>query len=229
MFKEIKKISIFLLLLCNIFFCTIKANDIETNENIEKEIENNDYSYIFVGDSRTVMAKSAYNNTKEENTKDTNIFFIGKIGSGINWLKESAIQDVENTIANEQRKGHTPIVVFWFGVNDLDNINCYIEFYENFSKEHDNCMVLLPSVGQVDEKIEEKNGYKVKNKDINIFNEKLDEAFGFQYIDIQSCITKEYTVGNTKDGVHYDEDTSNRYVDYIKRYISEMNYEVYCK
>jgi hypothetical protein len=65
------------------------------------------------------------------------------------------------------------------------------------------------SVNPVDEVKEAKNGYKVKNENINSFNDELKKIVSnnITYCDTNSKLINNF---NTEDGLHYDSDTNKR-------------------
>lgn len=145
---------------------------------------------IFVGDSRTVGLKQAIG----ENNKAK---FIGKVGEGYSWLSNAAWTSVK-TMA---RSNSDFSIVFNFGVNDLDNIDKYIEFYNSVVKPELGDRVYFMSVNPT------KDPYKgaANNSAIEKFNTKYKAFAGNKYIDT-------YTYLNTKgfqspDGLHYDTQT----------------------
>ena len=145
---------------------------------------------IFVGDSRTVGLKQAIG----ENNKAK---FIGKVGEGYSWLSNVAWTSVK-TMA---RSNSDFSIVFNFGVNDLDNIDKYIEFYNSVVKPEFGDRVYFMSVNPT------KDPYKgaANNSAIEKFNTKYKAFAGNKYIDT-------YTYLNNKgfqspDGLHYDTQT----------------------
>lgn len=145
---------------------------------------------IFVGDSRTVGMKQAIG----ENNKTK---FIGKVGEGYSWLSNVAWTSVKSMA----RSNSDFSIVFNFGVNDLDNIDKYIEFYNSVVKPEFGDRVYFMSVNPT------KDPYKgaANNSAIEKFNTKYKAFAGNKYIDT-------YTYLNGKgfqspDGLHYDTQT----------------------
>ena len=90
--------------------------------------------YLFVGDSRTVgMKNSLY---------DSNSAFICKVGEGYNWLVSSADGQVKKYL----KEYPSLKVIFNFGVNDLGNVNKYINYYSGLIKAYPKAKIYLLSV-----------------------------------------------------------------------------------
>ena len=154
--------------------------------------ENTDLSkYVFVGDSRFVGMKNAVKGYIDQDPE-----FIAKIGEDLKWFK---------TVAPDlyDLKGKT--IIFNFGVNDLYNAGKYVEFYNSMPEDFmkDNTLVFM-SVNPVDEAKEAEFGYKVKNEDIEKFNDKMKAGLNKQYFHIVD--TNTFVLQNdlqTTDGLHY--------------------------
>ncbi len=92
------------------------------------------------------------------------------------------------------------------GVNDLYDINAYIQLYREMS-EPENVDIILVSVNPV------KDYPRRDNADIEAFNAQLTEALDFKYIDTYKILTEEGF--DTVDGLHYTEETNRRIYDLI--------------
>lgn len=154
---------------------------------------------IYVGDSRIVGMKDAINDSSSK--------FISEVGVGYDWLKNTA----SSSIDEELKDNSNSIVILSLGVNDLQNIDDYISFYDELIKKYSSNKFYILSVNPVDESKTSSNGYSVTNKDIDIFNDKLKSKFGTNYIDTNNGIS----TFDTDDGVHYNSETYKKINDYV--------------
>ena len=171
---------------------------LENLDYIEEESSSNLFdkytNILYIGDSRTVGLESVIENTR-------NIKFICKIGQGYDWLIN---QNIEQYITNDT------LVLINLGVNDLYNIDKYINYLQSFN--NDNFYYL--TVGPVSETKEQAFGYSVKNKDIQEFNDKIKD--NFKTIDINNYLNSNGF--ETKDGIHYTDQTYLNIYDYLENY-----------
>ena len=156
--------------------------------------------FIFVGDSRFAGMKIKNNNEDDE--------YIAESSVGIVWLKQT-----ENIIKKAQSENS--VIVLCLGVNDLWDINRYIEYLNGL--ELDVPLYVL-TVGPVDHS----KFTKFDNDAIEGFNTKLiDEAKNYMIIDQYSYL-KEDGFGTT-DGLHYTYDTYDKIYNFIKSSVREGN------
>ena len=154
---------------------------------------------IYVGDSRIVGMKDTINDSSSK--------FISEVGVGYDWLKNTA----SSSIDNELKDNSNSIVILSLGVNDLQNIDDYISFYDELIKKYSSNKFYILSVNPFDESKTSSNGYSVTNKDINKFNDKLKSKFASNYIDTNNGIS----TFDTDDGVHYNSETYKKINDYV--------------
>lgn len=157
----------------------------EDREKIE-EVTN----LIFVGDSRVVGMAGA-----------GGFRYVGEVGQGYYWLSGEGLRWLEQEMAADPDAA----VVFCMGINDLGNIDAYVNYYDMLLSWYPDKELYFMSVNPVNEAAERANGYSVTNEAIEAFNSRLMEHFPDQYIDVY-----EYLLANgygTVDGVHYDEAT----------------------
>lgn len=135
--------------------------------------------YLFVGDSRTV-GMAVYNP----------MTYIAEVGCGINFVYDNYDEITSYRDSN---------IVFNLGVNDLGNIQNYINLYWNFPEEFvQNNHIIIVSVNPTD------GSYDYLNSSIDDFNAILADNLpeNFEYIDTNSYLK---AVGfGTVDGLHYD-------------------------
>ena len=180
--------------------CTINIkysnSDIETVRlTVEPSISAD--KVVWVGDSRTVGMNTTYNNS---------LTVVAKVAMGYNWM-------VQNKSSFINKRGYN--IVFNMGVNDLYNINKYIEFYnslpDEFLKENN---VYFMSVNPVDEIKQLSYGYNSSNSSIANFNSQIKSKLNskIKYIDSYNyMISKGF---QTVDGIHYDSKTYKMIHDY---------------
>jgi lysophospholipase L1-like esterase len=167
----------------------------------DAEVEN---ALIYLGDSRTCGMQSALSGT--------NVKFICEVGSNYSWLVNGNSKFGNATSAESQLKemldsdSSRKVVVLAMGVNDLSNIDNYINAYNNLISTYPDIKFYFLSVNPVNDVLIDANGYNAHNDGIKTFNEKLKAAFSDNYID---AFTDNYEAINasnqtvTIDGLHY--------------------------
>lgn len=151
-------------------------------------------SIVFVGDSRTNGLKNAIGSVN-------NVKFIAKDSSGFSYCSGSAKSGLDKIVKDNPGIN----IVFNFGVNDLGNIDKYIEFYKNL--KYEGCTIWHMSVNPV---VDGKSN--ATNAQIEEFNAKYKNFAGSNYIDTYSYLTANDF--KTTDGLHYDKDTYKKIYDY---------------
>lgn len=168
----------------------------------ENQIEN---LMIYVGDSRVLGIQNDLNKS--------NITYIAESGKGYYWFSETAKTELSAYISADTQK----FVVINLGINDLGNIDQYINIYNSIIPNYKNVKFYFVSVNPVNEELANLYGYTVNNSQIEIFNQELSSKF-VNYIDVYSQIKDNFV---TTDGIHYDAATNERIhkiiVDYIKQ------------
>ncbi len=158
---------------------------------------------IFVGDSRVVGMGKA-----EKDNYDTCVY-IGEVGEGYDWFMEDGLSLMRDAILEHP---DAPVVVN-LGVNDLWNIDLYLEEYGTFRDEFPDTRFVFMSVNPV-----EGEELPVDNVGIGEFNAKLREAFPDNYLDSSSWLrAMEF---ETVDGLHYTEDSYCLIHDFAVRQLS---------
>lgn len=158
------------------------------------------YENIYIiGDSRSVGMRD----TDEYNEK--NHFYTAKVGEGYRYLTDN-FESVLN------KAGENDVIIINLGVNDLGNINKYIEYINNYA---DKTNLFVCTVGPVDEIKEKVHGYSVKNSEIESFNmnmmTKVNENVGI--IEVYKELIKDGF--DSRDGIHYTNDTYNNIIKLI--------------
>lgn len=147
--------------------------------------------WLFVGDSRTVGMSNAVGN----------IDFVAKVGSGYNFMT-SQLTNIKNTY-------HNANIVFWFGVNDLGNIDKYIAAYNDLCMSMSDCKIVVATVGPTS------GSYTNLMPDIQDFNAELKTGLNpnIALIDVFSKMVSD--TFNSSDGLHYDTKTYKCVYNYI--------------
>lgn len=191
--------------------------DTEENITINEAREN-----IFLGDSRTqgMLLTSVIN---ESNT-------VYGVGYGYNWLvgnsgftgttnaSNGGINAVNSKIAN----GKLYNIIIWLGVNDLENVNSYLEKYIELAKgEWSNHNLYIVSVGPV---LDSSSLY-AKNETINEFNNAMKDGINKANLNNLKYVDLGYTESSIKSydssGVHYSsEDYRNIYTKMTSNIVS---------
>lgn len=167
-------------------------------------------SYVFVGDSRTVgIEKSVINNDLY-----SNCYFIGKIGSGIEYLENTAIFELEDYIANHD--GNEINIIFNSGVNDLGNIDSYIAFHEEMQEKYsqsENIHLYFAAVMPVKENSIYPWNPTTFNQEISDFNESMYLLYGENFIDTNMFLQE--TGFSSSDGLHYSANDYERIIEKV--------------
>ena len=156
------------------------------------ETEDKTHHLIFVGDSRTVGMEEAVHG---KNPSD-NCLFIGKVGEGFYWLCHEGMEQHDAVLADEP----DGTVIFNLGVNDLEEIDRYLEYYPQIFADYPEASFYIMSVNPVGEKCE-----GTSNEEIKAFNEELAAHFGERYLDCYHYLKQEGF--ETVDELHYTNDT----------------------
>lgn len=148
---------------------------------------------IFVGDSRFVGMN---------NVCDVSYPMVAKVGKGYNWFISDGMDQIKQ-IKHDHPKDKWRIVCN-LGVNDLGNIDKYIDLYTDLSKDY---KIFLVSVNPVEGHV------SVSNTSIDRFNEKLKQIDGITYIDTNKYLNDHGF--DTTDGLHYTKQTYQTIYNYI--------------
>lgn len=201
--------------------CTTKYN-----MNLYFKIENilnqqvkkiKDKKLIIVGDSRMELIKK----DKEINIP-FNFKFVAKSGMKIAWLKDKALDEVNDIIDNNK---YNYDIVVNMGVNDLnddkydgaDIADEYFDIYLKLAKDHPSINLYLLSVNPIDEK--KINKYWTNNRttsEIRTFNKTIQARLKEENMDnMFYCDSYHDLKFETNDGLHYTRNTNRKIIDYI--------------
>lgn len=150
---------------------------------------------IFVGDSRTEGIRDAVH--------DDNIWSCLS-SMGYDWMVSTGIPQIEAEIED-----NTSVIIL-MGVNDVDNLNKYVQYINEKAKEWTDlgASTYFVSVGPVE------NDPYVTNEQIESFNAAMEaNLLGVTYIDVYSHLME--TGYSTVDGTHYPEAVSVEIYNYI--------------
>lgn len=201
--------------------CTTKYN-----MNLYFKIENilnqqvkkiKDKKVIIVGDSRMELIEK----DKEINIP-FNFEFVAKSGMKIAWLKDKALDEVNDIIDNNK---YNYDIVVNMGVNDLnddkydgaDIADEYFDIYLKLAKDHPSINLYLLSVNPIDEK--KINKYWTNNRttsEIRTFNKTIQARLKEENMDnMFYCDSYHDLKFETNDGLHYTQNTNRKIIDYI--------------
>lgn len=153
-------------------------------------------NWVFVGDSRTVGMGDAVGS----------ITTIAKVGAGHSWLS-AQITNIKNTY-------HNANIVLWFGVNDLHNVDKYIDTYNALASSMTDCKIIVVNVGPA------RGAYAHLMTDIQDFNAILETKLNSNITLVDVFTKMQSATYSTSDGLHYKPDTYR----YIYKYITEGKY-----
>lgn len=201
--------------------CTTKYN-----MNLYFKIENilnqqvkkiKDKKVIIVGDSRMELIEK----DKEINIP-FNFEFVAKSGMKIAWLKDKALDEVNDIIDNNK---YNYDIVVNMGVNDLnddkydgaDIANDYFDIYLKLAKDNPSINLYLLSINPIDEK--KINKYWTNNRttsEIRTFNKTIQARLKEENMDnMFYCDSYHDLKFETNDGLHYTRNTNRKIIDYI--------------
>lgn len=175
---------------------------------------------IMVGDSRTYRTYHQFGITAP------NVSFIAKSGQGYVWLTTTAVNKLKKAISDSDGK---TAVIFNFGVNDMWNIDFYLEYMNTEILDLSESAGFDPyymSVNPVSETKYKKNGYNARNRNMSqiiCFNKKLKSGLNekYHYIDTYSYLMKYYDTDKMTlpDGLHYTQKGSQIIFDLCQAYL----------
>lgn len=184
-------------------------NNNNNNYNLSVSDAQIEKSLIYVGDSRINNIKNTINKSE--------VTYMAEDNAGYVWLSdETKLNELKNYIGSDTTK----YVIFSFGINDLNNIDNYINVYNTLISDYKNVKFYFMSVNPINEELALTNGYNTTNEEIMTFNNKLSSAFPDNYIDVYSQIIDNF---NTEDGVHYDNDTNLKIHNIVLQFIKSHN------
>lgn len=160
---------------------------------------------IFIGDSRTEGIRDAVRSVAVDTV------WSCLSGKGYDWMVTTGVPQVEGDIEKNTS------VIFLMGVNDLYNINNYVNYISEKAKEWAGIGVqtYFVSVGPV-----ESDPY-CTNQQIESFNTSMENGLsGVKFIDVYHHLTENGY--STVDGVHYPANVSIEIYNYIIENLEEV-------
>lgn len=202
-----------------IAFCIVISSIVaivNNNVKVEAKTTSKKCNTIIIGDSRIVgLASTDGVKTKNKGlevdgyNKSETIYYKAKVGQGYKWFNET-LDDIVKKCDE-----HT-IVYVAFGVNDLYNVNKYKKLFNSLTDKLNGATIKIAEVGKVDEKKAKKNGYNVKQKDIDKFNKTIKKDAknndNYEYIDFWAGNECKKTI----DGIHYNTDEYSKTLEKLK-------------
>ena len=167
---------------------------------------------IFVGDSRTaglansVLGANITTDTTQivfSNDDETEIY-VCQVGKGLNWFVNKAVYEIN------QMDTENSAIIINLGVNDLGNVEGYVDAVNEYSKTWDGDVyyaAVMPIV--------ENGAYDFTNKDIEAFNRTLKQELSddIGWIDTYAHVKTRLDDGTyySGDGLHFngDNDVTN--------------------
>ena len=168
---------------------------------------------VFIGDSRTVQIYAYLTGDWNGANYSSggvhvvgNDVFVAQSGQGLSWMKSTGIP------AASPYFGSGTAIVILMGVNDAYNINNYISFLNSNVRNwtSNGSTVYYSAVTPCS------GSYNSLNSNIVSFNNQLSSNLpnGVHWIDTYNYLMS--SGYNTTDGLHYDQNTSNKIYNYIK-------------
>ena len=203
---KVKQVITFVIALCIAISTIAVYNTVNVSAKSKAKSKVKTYDTVVIGDSR-IVGLAATDGIKTKNNslevdgcnKSKTIYYKGKVGQGYKWFNDNL-----SSIAKKCDK-HT-IVYVAFGVNDLYNVNSYKKLFNKLKDKFNGATIKIAEVGQIDEVKAKRNGYIVKQKDIDKFNKTIRKAAknndNYTYIDFWAGNEGKQTV----DGIHYNSD-----------------------
>lgn len=145
--------------------------------------------YIYVGDSRFL-----YMDRNTNFSQAANIWNVSVEGEGYCWLSTTAAPYIDNI------KATNPQITTWYeiyglGINDLDSVIYYTNFYKQRALTNNIILVSVNPVACCE---------KADNDRVKIFNQYLSQT-GLPYIDTFNYLSQTWCYAY--DGIHYTPDT----------------------
>lgn len=173
-------------------------------------------NYIFVGDSRTVGMSRVVDTSDMDSC-----YFVAKSKMGLDWLKSTAIIEVQQILDNNPGKKFN--IIFNLGVNDLYNVSKYQSIYNDLAQRWKGQNFYYVTVNPAIEETMLELGYKHRtDKAIQEFNKKIASGLDSSFAIIDTYSVLRYESGySTIDGLHYTQPTYRQIfelvVDGVKR------------
>lgn len=169
--------------------CTIRVNNKSTQGTGKT---------IFVGASRTKGKEMVLDDRTDK------ILFITKSGARLPWFQNTAFTELTKILDKDPEQ----TAVICMGVNDMQDIDGYISLCRELMLQYPRTKIYITTITPVDSTFT----YH-KDSQIRTFNRKLKAAFGSNVINTYRYLNK--TGYKTVDGIHYEQSTCAKELDYI--------------
>lgn len=186
-------------------------SEIDKKEVLNTKTDN----FIFIGDSRLGSSSALYNKAGFNSVE-----FITTDNPDYYWTVNVGADGLSDILENKPGNYN---IVFNLGINDLNNIKMYIDFFNNLASKYPSQNIFVLGVGPLDEvKAVENNITNINNDDIYNFNidmmKGLDENIHIVHV-FQELINNGY---DTTNGYYLTEDTSMSLLKFIKEHIKKL-------
>lgn len=230
--KEVIFFSIFLVFSFSIFSVLAQSDEKSVVKSTNKELQNIFFDkkiqnialnkIIIVGDSRMEFIY----NKKDVLNIPSNFIFDSKSGATIDWLVETGGPELEK-ILDQKDDDYTYHVIFNLGVNDLSSLanpkkiaDNYFELYNDIIQKYSDVKFYFLSVNPIDEEII--NDYFPSNNRTNdkieLFNARINQdMLNSNFSNAYYCDSYNMLDFYLPDGLHYDDETDQKIIDYIAR------------
>ena len=198
----------------------IKENKIEESkedkdEHKKEQLNVKTDNFIFIGDSRLETLKNISDNTNVTSAK-----YITSKYADCDWMRNTGLSELNHILTTSP--GYYNII-FSPGINDLYNINRYVDFFNYMANHHENQNIFVLGVTPLDEiKIAENYIATINNDNIYEFNidimKNINDNVHMIYA-FQELILNGY---ETIDGFYLNEDSSIYLLNFILNHVKSL-------
>lgn len=199
-------------------------NNFNSNAQVKEVIYN---KVIIVGDSRMYLL----NKRGKEIKIPSNFVFIAEPGVKIDWLEENVLEELEYRLSHMDHK-YNYHVLYNLGVNDLDdNIDArihaanYYKIYKDIILKYPTVKFYFLSVNPIDDDLINKSLDQERTSDeLESFNEYfISKMVTLKANNVKYCNAYDNINFSGPDGLHYDQETDKKIVNYIVNKCLEYN------
>lgn len=185
--------------------------EIRKEESLNVKTDN----FIFIGDDRLNSMAAVSNSVGFKSVE-----FVTRENPDYFWMVNEGADTLDYIL--ESKPGNYNIV-FNLGINDLNNVKMYIDFFNHLAYKHPNQNIFVLTIGPLDEiKAMENNISNINNDDIYSFNIDMKKGFNENVHIVhvfQELIVNGY---DTTDGYYLTEDTSISLLKFIWNHVKEL-------
>ena len=165
-----------------------------------------EHCFIWVGDSRTAGMEEAMAEAED------GCLYIAAPGEGYNWFISSGLPALTDTM---EVHPDAPVILN-LGVNDYDNLELYMDLYQELLDEYPDTSFFFLSVNPIDPG----RCDNITNEEIGDFNAHLRQLDENAYIDSYTYIMVNEI--STIDGIHYSPEAYRLIHDYAAEIIAGL-------